>query len=146
MANRISLKKLRVLHNLIVKSEINVTRTAKKLKSSKRTIRKYFSELKLFISQRPDEVNHFNQFISFLNQQNNTSEQQSERQTRMISIFQQVHDSIVNANSNRKIEWEKYITKRPDGYRYTQFAHLFSKWLNENKINIGTHKFNIHGA
>ena len=143
MANRISLKKLKVLHALFIKSEINVTGTARALKSSKITIRKYFSELKLFKTQFPDDINHFNRFNSFLKQQNNNSERQFEQQTRMSSIFQLVYDSIVNSNSNRKIEWEKYIRKFPDGYRYTQFTYLFSKWLNENNLNIGIKRWKI---
>jgi len=143
MANRISLKKLRVLHGLFIKSEINISGTARALKSSKITIRKYFSVLRLFKTQFPDDINHFNRFISFLKKLNKDSERPSEQQTRMSSIFQQVHDSIVNSNSNRKIEWEKFITKFPDGYRYTQFTYLFSKWLNENNLNIGTKRWKI---
>ena len=142
MANCIPLNKLRIIHEYFLKGNINQRQLAKTIKISRTTMRKYLAELKLFNNLFPNEISYVNRFVAFIHKTKTTTN----RYLSLNPFFKSVFDSITCSNSNRKIEWGKYITKFPDGYRYTQFAFYFSKWLNDNNLVIGQKNWKIKTA
>jgi transposase len=139
MANCIPLNKLRIIHDYFLKGNINQRQLAKTIEISRTTMRKYLSELKLFNNQFPDEIIYVNSFVAFIHKTKTITN----RYLTLKPFFQSVFDSIACSNSDRKIEWGKYVTKFPDGYSYTQFAFYFSKWLKDNNLAIGQKNWKI---
>lgn len=125
MTYSIPASQIRIIHEQFLKGTVNKRELARTLKISRNTVKNHLSKLKLFSTQFPHEISNVNGYITFVQPKRKLSEQYSSLHT----LFPSVFDSIVNSNSNRRIEWRIYIAKFPDGYCYTQFTFYFSRWL-----------------
>lgn len=55
--------------------------------------------------------------------------------------FQTIHNELKRKGVTRQLLWEEYIQQNPDGYRRTQFFHLYGKWKKRlNPSMRQTHK------
>jgi len=130
---------IRIIHEQFLKGTVNKRELARALKISRNTVRTHLSKLELFSTQFPDEISNVNDYITFVQPKRKLSEQY----TFLHSLFPSVFDSIVNSNSNRRIEWRIYNAKFPDGYCYTQFTFYFSRWLNDHNLKITSRRWGI---
>jgi len=54
----------------------------------------------------------------------------------MADLFEYLEKELRRDGVTRRLLWEEYRKKNPDGYRYTQFCHHFSQWQQSRKVHM----------
>jgi transposase len=54
----------------------------------------------------------------------------------MSDLFEYLGKELRRDGVTRRLLWEEYLKKNPDGYRYTQFCHHLSTWQQSRKVHM----------
>src|ERR1700728_680583 len=49
----------------------------------------------------------------------------------LLNLFPAIEKELKRKGVTRKLLWEEYIKKYPDGYEYTRFNRYFAQWVNK---------------
>src|SRR5688500_8059739 len=106
------IKAILLLHEL---GTMNIRGTARSLKISRNTVKKYMNQLDRFKSKSTFADYSIDACLSYIKE----GHQSQERDHPLFRLFPSVVENIHNNNSNRLIEWKNYKINYPEGYGYT---------------------------
>lgn len=130
MNTPIASPKIKIIYELILSGIINIRCTARALKISRNTVKKYVSELKTLIVLYPDQLEDFNFYHTRLGK----PVLDSDKLVSLQELFPAFSKSILTEKSTILYEWRKYKKGNPDGFQHSQFNCHFTEWCTLNKI------------
>jgi len=126
-AHRISTTKIQAIFGLLKEGEIKYRSTAKVLKMTRVTLKKYVSDIRSHQCQYPEKKEDIGFYIKILKGRL----PKEDGYLRLQWCAEMVH-TLSNSSTTRKVEWARYKASCPDGYGYSQFCTLFARWCKEN--------------
>ena len=122
-AHRISTTKIQAIFGLLKEGEIKYRSTAKVLKMTRVTLKKYVSDIRSHQCQYPEKKEDIGFYIKILKGRL----PKEDGCLRLQWCAEMVH-ALSNSNTTRKVECARYKASCPDGYGYSQFCTLFARW------------------
>jgi transposase len=139
MNNPIASTKIKIIYELLLSGIVNITSTARKLKTTRNTIKKYISELRTLIIVYPDQLDDFGFYLARLKK----PVLPGERLVFLQELFPAISRNILLENSKILDEWKKYKNENPDGFQYSQFNNHFTEWCNFNGVIKLTNRWRV---
>lgn len=131
--------KIKFICNLVLSGMISIRGTARRLKISRNTVRKYTSHLNALTILYPAKENDLTFYIDKLKK----SIPIRKDLVRLHEIFLLTSRNILTENSTVLNEWKAYKKEYPDGYQSSQFNSLFTEWCKTNGINKFKNRWKI---
>ncbi len=135
----IAISKIRTIFELVLSGVVNIRGTAKSLKVSRNTVKKYLHELKTLIVFYPDRLDDFNFMLERLQKPFHPGEKVNFLQTQ----FPVISENILTQNSTLLLEWNKYKNNNPDGFQHSQFNNHFTEWCASNGVVRLTNRWRV---
>lgn len=130
MPNRtISKAKQVAIGHLVLNGNINLRKSARGLRISRVTLKRYVKKYTPLALTHNDQCFEDNFCIPVFN----PSIPFSEKHKELFDVLPALVDSR-EVNDNISVLWQKYLAICPNGYRYSQFSAICSKWCKERKI------------
>lgn len=63
-------------------------------------------------------------------------QEESEQYTRVTALFPEYAKRLKHRGMTKQLLWEEYRKQHPDGYRYSQFCHHFSMFLESSEVTM----------
>lgn len=128
MANTIDIKKIKT----IIASQnngkvVNKRQLAKRLRIGRNTLKAYLKRIRnlpVGVRNNPKEIL---QMLLPIRKEN-------KKQLELKNRFTEINERINKGDSNLKLEWLSYLKNNPNGYRRTNFIHLWNLWCKENGV------------
>lgn len=130
MNTPIASPKIKIIYEFVLSGIVNIRGTARALRISRNTVKKYVSELKTLIVLYPDQLEDFNFYHTRLGK----PVLDSDKLVSLQELFPAFSKNILTEKSTILYEWRKYKKKNPDGFQYSQFYYHFTEWCALNKI------------
>lgn len=130
-AHRIPARKIGFIFHLLQLEDINYRKTARELKITRVTVKKYAADIRSYIRHFPDRQADDAAYLKSLRQEATLLGHYFSLST----LYPGIVDALTTG-STRKIEWAKYKAVYPQGHGYSQFCALFSRWCKENHQTI----------
>ena len=97
---------------------------------SRKTVRKYLCTIKLTTHTTDTTMLADSELASVIYTHDSRPSAQ-QRFESLISHFEDKKDSLHKTGVTRQLLWAEYIGKYRDGYRYSQYCYLFTKYLKD---------------
>lgn len=119
-------KQILQLHSDGVPIKEIVRRTA----VSRKTVRKYLRNIKL-AAHKADATTLADSELASVIYNHDSRPSVQQRFESLIKHFDDKKDSLHKTGVTRQLLWAAYISQHPDGYKYSQYCYLFTKYLKD---------------
>ncbi|MEO6520541.1 MAG: IS630 family transposase [Mucilaginibacter sp.] len=128
----ISKTKQTAIGRMVIAGTINIKGTARQLRVSRNTVKRYVNKYEPFAATYPDWIVGSTYRLPIFK----SVEPAQAMQEQLFAILSNiVHAGATNLMTITEV-WEKYLQIRPHGYKRSSFNNLFSRWCKENKVNL----------
>jgi transposase len=133
---RIPMRKVREVIRLVTEAGLSHHKTSKATGVSRPTIHDYMEKFRQSglslaeINSMPDSS------LLKLFKSDHISNESDEKQALLYEQFPTFIKELARTGVNRRVLWEEYREKNPDGYRYSQFCFHLRTWTKAEKLSM----------
>lgn len=133
MNRLIPIRKIKSLFLLHSSAQTNIRATARLLRLSRLTAKKYLADITKFHASALPYERSLNDYLAHLK---TSSPPRKKKTHKLFAIYPDVIRNMEESGTTRLTEWRKYRDANPDGYGYTQFTEKLLEYCKENRVKI----------